>query len=86
MAPPKLHRTYMAILAAFYESGGSGTLDLHGRVCVGPTRAPLHGELTAWLVLVSHGYVAGERGIIMLTEEGREAAAAELGARARIGP
>ena len=53
---------------------GHGYLDLSGRVCAGPDKAPIPGDPIAWLVLVAQGYVAGERGILIPTEEGRTAA------------
>lgn len=51
------------------ERGGSGILDLHGRVVAG-------GEVSAtatwasWLRLVALGHVAGEAGRLALTESG----------------
>lgn len=78
-----LNRAYLAILSAFYEAGGSGELDMHHRVIVGPTRHPMQGDPGAWLVLVSRGLVAGERGKILLTQEGRDEAEREIAGRTR---
>lgn len=70
------------MLAHLVEAGG-GALDRFGRVCVGPISDPLPGSATAWLVLVSEGYVAGERGRILPTEAGRSAAATYATGRVR---
>ncbi len=70
-----LARPIMAILNNLDEAGGAGDLDQYGRVVVGPTRHPLPGGATEWLMLVARGYVAGERGRIIMTEQGRKAAA-----------
>lgn len=52
-------------------AAGHGKLDKSGRVCVGPINRPIAGDLVAWMVLVSHGLIAGEGGLIMPTEAGR---------------
>lgn len=78
-----LNRAYLAILTSLHEAGGSGDLDPHSRVMVGPTRHPLPGDSTAWMVLVAHGMVAGEGGRIVMTELGRETAAGVVAGRVR---
>ena len=63
----------LTVLAALVEGGGSGELDVRGRVVVGknpPT--PIIADATTWLRLVAAGLIAGERGFIIVTEEGRE--------------
>jgi hypothetical protein len=79
----ELNRAHLGMLANLYEAGGSGEIDIHGRIVVGPTRHPISGDSVAWLKLVSHGYVGGERGKIILTEEGREKAEEVLRGRVR---
>lgn len=69
------------VLRGLVEAG-HGKLDRSGRVCVEPISAPIMGDPIAWLVLVSNGLVAGERGILMPTEEGR-AYAGVVGERVR---
>jgi hypothetical protein len=66
-----LNRTVLNVLTAFHEAGGTGALDIHGRVLAGQPVAPMPGDLNAWLKLVARGYVAGERDFILITEEGR---------------
>lgn len=63
----------LTVLAQLVEAGGSGELDVRGRVVVGknpPT--PLIADATTWLRLVADGLVAGELGKIIVTELGRE--------------
>lgn len=79
-----INLVYMTILIAFYEAGGSGELDIHNRVKAGGQ--PLQGDSGAWMVLVARGYVAGERGKILLTQEGRDVAAEELASRQEVLP
>jgi hypothetical protein len=81
MALP-IHRTLLAHLVILHERGGSGELDIHGNLLVEPVKAKLAGTPLDWLKLVSMGYLAGERGKLILTEEGRELA--ETGLRGRI--
>ena len=76
----KSHERQM--LADLVEAG-HGKMDRFGRICIGPMSQPLTGNATAWLVLVSEGYVAGERGLIMPTEDGRRASAAYANGRVR---
>lgn len=76
-------RAHLSILAAFSEAGGAGDLDTYGRVTVGPTRHPLAGDPTAWLVLVAHGLIGGEDGRLVLTELGRSTAASVSNGRVR---
>lgn len=60
------------VLALLIENGdGAGVLDVHGRVCTGPTRKAIIADPTSWLRLVAAGLVAGEHGKILVTEEGR---------------
>ena len=70
------------MLADLVEAG-HGTMDRFGRVCIGPMSQPLSGNAMAWLVLVAEGYVAGERGMIIPTEDGRQASAAYANGRVR---
>lgn len=65
-----LQRSMLADLT----QAGHAELDRAGRLCTGPLKRPIPGDAPAWLVLVAAGYVAGERGIIMPTELGRQAA------------
>lgn len=63
----------LTVLASLVEAGGSGELDVRGRVVVGknpPT--PLIADATTWLRLVADGLVAGEYGKIIVTELGHE--------------
>ena len=83
MVTKKLPRPYLTILAALFEAGGFGDLDQHGRVTTGPTHHHLQGDALAWLSLVSHGLVAGEGAQLILTSEGRAAAAAVIAGRVR---
>lgn len=78
-----MSRAYLSILTALHEAGGSGDLDPYSRVMVGPTRHPLPGDATAWMVLVAHGMVAGEAGRIVMTELGRNTAAGVVAGRVR---
>lgn len=78
MTPNQSH-----MLTTLVEAGGSGRLDSIGRVCIGPARSPIQGDATAWLVLVSEGMVAGERGLIIATERGRDSVAHLVGGRTR---
>lgn len=74
-----LHRSMLAELT----EAGHGVLDTAGRVCVGPLNRPIPGDATGWMRLVAAGLVAGERGIIMPTEEGRAAAEPHMSGRVR---
>ena len=78
-----LNRSYLSILASFFEAGGSGSLDHHARVMVGAAKHPLAGDASTWMALVARGYVAGEDGRIMLTDAGRAAAEAVIAGRTR---
>ena len=62
---------------------GHGVLDTSCRVCVGPIKRPISGDAQAWLVLVSQGLVAGERGLIIATEAGRDLVAGQGDGRVR---
>lgn len=70
----------LTVLTAFVEAGGSGTLDVRGRVIVGknPPR-PIIGDPISWLRLVAAGLVAGEYDKIIATEEGRKRTAHLVG-------
>lgn len=72
----QLPRPYLTILGHLADAGGWGELNRHGHVTVGPTRHQIPGDPLTWLRLVAAGLVAGEDGRIILTELGREAAAA----------
>jgi len=78
-----LARAYYSILTSFFEAGGAGDLDVYGAVTVGPSRHPMAGDARAWMQLVAHGLVAGERGKIMLTEIGRDTASQIIAGRTR---
>jgi len=71
MSLPTLHRGYIAMLCNLADNGGSGELDRHGRVVVGPTKSLIAGSPEAWLKLVTYGLLAGEEGKLILTEAGR---------------
>lgn len=67
-----ISRAHLSILARFDSEGGSGVLDPHGRVLVGPTKKSIMpGDTISWLRLVADGLVAGERGEMIITEAGR---------------
>ncbi len=78
-----LKRAELALVATLFEAGGHGTLDMHSRIVVGPTRHPIPGDSIVWLKLVSRGLVAGERGNILLTEAGRAEAEKVIAGRTR---
>ena len=80
---PPLKRAELSLIATLYEAGGSGTLDQHSRIVVGPTRHPIPGDCVVWLKLVSRGLVAGEDGRMILTELGREEARKVIKGRTR---
>jgi hypothetical protein len=80
---PPLHLAYTTLLLNLHDAGGSGDLDMYGRVTVGPTRHILPGDAHAWMVLVSRGLIAGERGRILMTDEGRDVAKAVIAGRVR---
>lgn len=73
-----LHRTQRTMLVSLADGGGSGRLDQAGRVCVGPTRRPIAGDANSWLILVTHGLVAGEDGMILMTQAGRDLVAGSV--------
>lgn len=82
----QIPRAYLSVLAALMEGGGSGELDLQSRVLVGPTKAPLAGaDHVSLLRLVAEGMLAGERGLMILTEAGRTKAQEVLAGRLRVG-
>lgn len=81
---PPLPRPYLTVLVSLAEAGGFGKLDTHGRITVGPTNHPLQGDVVTWMVLVSRGLVAGERGQIMLTAIGRDVANEVIAGRVRV--
>ena len=72
-----LTRPILSVLLALHEAGGAAELDTHCRLVVGHDRHPLASDVYSLLTLVAHGLVAGERGRIIMTEDGR-AKAAEL--------
>jgi hypothetical protein len=80
----RLPRPYQSILAAFLDAGGSGDLDIHGRVTIGSGRHPMQGDTVAWLRLVAEGLVAGEDGKMILTEDGRAMANAIINGRTTV--
>ena len=79
----QLTRPHLSILSQFHEAGGSGELDVHSRVVVGPTRHPIPGDTNAWLLLVAHGMVAGEGGKMFVTDLGRTTAETVIAGRVR---
>ncbi len=81
---PPLPRPYLTVLTNLAEAGGHGKLDAHGRIVVGPTQHPLAGDVVTWMVLVSRGLVAGERGQIMLTALGRDVTNEVIAGRTRV--
>ena len=81
---PPLQHHYKNALVRFYELGGSGVLNVHHRVLAGPTREMLPGDLSCWIVLVSHGLIAGEGGMLIMTELGRELAETVVQGRVRV--
>ncbi len=74
-----IHRTALTDLV----EAGHGTVDIAGRVCIGPIMRPLPVDAVAWLVLMSHGFIAGENGHVIPTEAGRAAVAAYASGRVR---
>ena len=78
-----LRRSELTLIATLYEAGESGPLDIHSRIVVGPTRRPIPGDTVVWLKLVSRGLVAGENGLMILTELGRAEAEKLIASRTR---
>jgi hypothetical protein len=67
-----LNRSHANLLVEFHEAGGSGDLDVYGRVLAGTPRRFMAGEHhVAWLTLVARGLIGGEDGKIVTTEDGR---------------
>ena len=66
--PPRAERH---LLTALHDAGGSAKLDQFSRLMVGDLVLP--GSLNSWLRLVASGHVGGERGLLILTAEGRAA-------------
>jgi len=79
MSLKSFHRTMLGELV----EAGHGKIDTSGRVCVGPINRPIQGDPVGWLVLVAHGLVAGEQGLIMPTEDGRQMASKTASGRVR---
>ena len=65
-----LNRNQIQMLTELVEAG-HGRLEKTGRVSVPPINRPITGDSVAWLSLVARGLVAGERGFIIPTEDGR---------------
>ena len=42
-----LNRSRLAILVSFYEAGGTGELDTHGRVVSVPSKHPMQGDMVS---------------------------------------
>ena len=78
-----LPTAYLAMLVNLHESCGSAELDIHNRLVVGPTRHPIPGDTGAWIRIISHGFVAGEGGKMIITELGRAAVEKELAGRVK---
>ena len=78
-----LSRPLLSTLLALHEAGGAADLDVHCRLVVGHDRHPLPGDANSWLTLVAHGLVAGERGQIIMTEDGRDRALAAVAGQVR---
>lgn len=79
----KVPRLYLDVLTELHQAGGAGTLDLHGIIWAGEPKGRMPGDPLIWMMLVSHGMVAGEAGKIIVTEAGRVAAEATLAGRVR---
>ena len=77
-----MKRHHLQMLSELVEAG-HGTLDTSGGVRVGPHGHLVPGDAVAWLSLVAGGYVAGERGMMMPTERGRDEAAGYGNGRVR---
>jgi hypothetical protein len=85
-AKMRMTRAHLAVLEAIEEAGGGAVYDaVSGNVCAGTPRQAI-AQAGAVLVLVAHGLVAGERGRLILTQEGREAVSGlRAGREARTG-
>lgn len=68
-----MNRAHLHILSVIDEVGGHCDLDMWGRLVAPRTKAPIPGDSPAILVLVANGYLAGEGGLIIMTEIGRQA-------------
>ena len=80
----KLQPLHISAITEMHELGkGSGTLDLHGRVEIGPTRRLVPGDAVLWLRLVAAGLVSGEGDVLLLTEAGRALAEKSIAGRTR---
>lgn len=79
-AAPSRYQTQM--LMELVEAG-HGRLDKQGRVTVEPIGRPITGDPVAWLVLVSLGLVAGEDGLVLPTQAGRDMVTHRIGGTVR---
>ncbi len=67
-----LPRAYISLLVDFFQCGGSGRLDMHGRIIAGtPPRVMQPHDANGLSRLVAAGLIAGEDGKLFLTEPGR---------------
>lgn len=73
---------FAELLMQLGQARGIGWLDHDYRVMVGPPDTPVSGSPGQWLSLVAKGFVGGERGMLILTELGREYVDAEVKRRA----
>ena len=73
-----LSASYSTALINLFEIGGSGRLDPYGGITTGNPMKRIPGDPLVWLGLVARGLVAGESGLLILTESGRAQAEHEM--------
>ncbi len=73
-----LHRTYKALLVELFQCGGSGHLDIHGRIVAGSPQRLMPDDKAGWIRLVAAGMIAGEDDKIILTSAGRAMAMSNI--------
>lgn len=82
---------YQSMIAELYQAGGSGTIDVHGRVKLpsnrhGPERR-LNGNAADWQQIMGEGLIAGDRvgehRTAILTDKGRAEAERIIASRTR---
>jgi hypothetical protein len=71
---PPLPSAYLAILTALDRVGGAGRFE-RGIVYGGTPEGPITGDNVGLNTLVVYGLLVGERGLFILTPEGRQLAA-----------
>lgn len=77
---PLLYRSMVEELAT---CGGSGTVDIHGRLVAGAPSRKLQGDAVAWLRVAQLGLIAGDGTAISLTETGRAAVEGVIAGRTK---